>query len=97
MGMTVQEFWHITPRSFYNKLTGYRRTERDSWEQVRFIMWSGLVPYGEKNKPITVQSVLPLPWDNDLKEKNREDVEQKRKNAQDTWAKIDSKKSNVEQ
>lgn len=93
MGMGVAEFWNITPRAYYNKLTGYRRTERDSWEKVRFIMWSGLVPYGEKNKPITVQSVLPLPWDDELRETAREDVDQKRKLAEDTWAKIDNKKA----
>lgn len=97
MQMTETEFWHITPRAFFNKLAGFRKQEQDKWEQVRFVMWSNLVPYSPKGKPTLVQDVLPFPWDNELKVIANESAAEKRKKADKKWAEIDALKKRNKQ
>jgi len=69
MGLTLDYFYSLTPRQFYNVLTGYRRKEfkyyKNGWEQTRQIMYTLLLPHQKKGSTLTPQKVMLLPWDND--------------------------------
>jgi hypothetical protein len=69
MGMSYDELYDSTPRTFNNKLIGFNDYQeqlmRDGWEQTRIIAHSTLSPHSKKKlKP---KEVLPFPWDNNSK------------------------------
>ena len=73
MGLSYDRLYDLTPRSFTNAFRGFNtlRTEEDrrSWEQTRVIAHISASPH-LKNK-IKPTEFLPLPWDNELKDKNK--------------------------
>jgi len=70
--LAYDELYGLTPRSFNNKLKGFRaiieRSNRNDWEQTRYIMYSCLAPHS-KDK-LQLQKVLPLPWDIEYAKQN---------------------------
>jgi hypothetical protein len=65
MGLSYDELYDLTPRSFSNKLLGYNNYQeqlmQDRWERTRLIIQSSLAPHSKKKlKP---KEILPFPWD----------------------------------
>ncbi|WP_435624472.1 hypothetical protein [Flagellimonas sp.] len=96
MGMTVIELKKITLRSLYNKLKGFRKSQKDAWEMMRIQVYYSVMPYvSEEDKDsITPLSLVPLPWDEEvieqIKETTQEKAERLRKERNEGWAKIDA-------
>ena len=96
MELSEKEFFSITPRSFANKLAGYRRKEerisRESWEQTRAIavtiMRPNLAPAYKKK---SVSELWPFAWDNIKKEVD--DPEEAFKRSKALWEEIDRKRA----
>jgi len=65
MGLSVDDLYDMTPRSFQNKLIGFNehreQLSRNDWEQTRIIVHACLSPHTKKQlKP---KQILPFPWD----------------------------------
>jgi len=71
LGLSYEELYGLTPRSFNNKLKGFNNHQeqqnQNGWEQTRTLMMSVLMPHTKKKLKAT--DVLPLPWDNKPKKK----------------------------
>lgn len=50
-------------RSLFNKLTGFRKIERDEWERTRAQTFLLLSVHFEKNATVLPQDIMPFPWD----------------------------------
>ena len=66
LGLSYEELYGLTPRSFNNKLRGFHN-QRDielrlGWEQTRLIIHACLSPHSKKR--LNPKEILPLPWDN---------------------------------
>ena len=66
MGLSYDELYDLTPRSFNNQLQGFNDYQEQliqvGWEQTRTIVHSCLAPHSKKKlKP---KEILPFPWDN---------------------------------
>lgn len=94
LGITQAELWDMTPRTFANLLEGYEARERSKWERTRLMMWAALVPHTKTNIQITPADVLPLPWDktNKGQKMELEEMERRRQQATEFWARLDQKK-----
>ena len=73
MGMSYDELYDSTPRTFNNILIGFNlyqeQLTQDSWEQTRIIAHCTISPHSKKRlKP---KEVLPFPWDNKTKPKGK--------------------------
>jgi len=71
LGLSYDELYDLTPRSFSNKLLGFNNYQtqllENSWEQTRLIIHSTLSPHSKKRlKP---KEILPFPWDDKNKPK----------------------------
>jgi len=71
LGLGYDELYSLTPRSFNNRLEGFKmhqeQMSQNQWEQTRIILLGCLSPHSKKNlKP---QEILPLPWDSNNKPK----------------------------
>lgn len=89
MGMSVSELWDISPRSLFNKLRGFRKLERDSWEQMRIHAWLLLQPYVVKGKAFQPQEILPLPWDDEIKTMAKVDAKKLAEDRKKFWENFD--------
>lgn len=69
LGLSYEELYGLTPRSFNNKLKGFNNSldqqNRNGWEQTRTLMMSVLMPHTKKK--LKAKDVLPFPWDNEPK------------------------------
>ena len=67
MGLSSQEFWNSTPRSFTNRLRGRNKRKQEDlknqWEIARYIAYAALVPHMQNSNRKSMQEQLPLPWD----------------------------------
>ncbi len=66
MGLSVDDLYDMTPRSFQNKLIGFNQyreqVTQNDWERTRIIVHACLSPHSKKQlKP---KQILPFPWDN---------------------------------
>jgi hypothetical protein len=72
MGLNLDYFYSLTPREFNNILEGYRKKEEtyfnNSWEQTRLIAFNAAFNFETKDKGITAQKWMPLPWEQNKKE-----------------------------
>ena len=73
MGMSYDELYDSTPRTFNNILIGFNLYQeqliQDSWEQTRIIAHSTLSPHSKKR--LKAKEVLPFPWDDKRKPKGK--------------------------
>jgi hypothetical protein len=90
MGMTEAQLNGISPRSLFNKLRGHRAAEQMQWERMRIQTFLLLRPYMEKDSALTPQQVIPLPWDNELVQTQKEMAKEMRQRSAALWAKIDA-------
>ena len=71
LGLSDENLYDYTPRSFNNKLIGFRRyneqVSQNDWEQTRLIVHSTIAPHSKhKLKP---KELMPFPWDDKVKVK----------------------------
>lgn len=90
IGLTITEFYDITPREFDNIVRGYKRKAefnyKDGWEKTRRLAFAVTAPYIPKKDNITLFDFMPLPWDPD-KEKKPERTPEQVKNIFERWDK----------
>ena len=95
MGMSETEFYNITPRTFENKVIGFRRKEeadsRESWEQTRRLAVFLISPNLKKGAKINDKELFPTPWDQAIAQP-KEDPKEAYKRADAMWAEIDKKR-----
>jgi hypothetical protein len=77
MGLSDEDLYDLTPRSFNNKLIGFNKKNeqlsQNHWEQTRLIVHGTIAPHSKhKVKP---QELMPFPWDS--KNKVKKDVASK--------------------
>jgi len=72
MGLSYNEMYDLTPRSFSNKFKGFsevrKEDDRRSWEQTRVIAHITASPNLKKKMKPT--ELLPFPWDGEVQKKN---------------------------
>ena len=79
LGLSDENLYDYTPRSFNNKLIGFKKyneqLSQNNWEQTRMIVHAAIVPHSKhKVKP---KELMPFPWDS--KNKIKKDVASKEK------------------
>jgi hypothetical protein len=77
LGLSYDNLYDLTPRSFENKLKGFKKyneqLSQNNWEQTRMIVHAAIVPHSKhKIKP---RELMPFPWDS--KNKVKKDVASK--------------------
>lgn len=105
MGLSSFEFWHSTPREFYNRLKGFtkERSEVDklSWHQTRVLAFYSFAPHQGKSRRIKEPADLfKFDWEKGHRqtegyaEEERKEIE---KLAKDVWKiKPDGKSSRAD-
>jgi hypothetical protein len=65
MGMTVEEFYNLTPRQFQNKREGFERqlehTTQLMWEVTRWQAAVNIAPHTKKR--LGPKDLVQFPWD----------------------------------
>jgi hypothetical protein len=71
VGLSYDELYDLTPRSFNNKLIGFNSSQEEKvqneWEQTRIIVHATMSPHSKKK--LRPKDILPFPWDNKSKGK----------------------------
>lgn len=74
LGMSLQDFCSCTPSEFNKVYAAWHDKEmrriREGWEQTRTICICSMQPYSKKR--LVPQDVMPLPWDRDGRQKEKE-------------------------
>jgi len=100
MGLTIDEFYKLTPRQFHNIQNGfYRRKEDELKENLilnRGLKFTMLVPH-LKDRNATEEKLFPLYFEKNTSpiidlEKEKEIIEQQKI---DVWSKIDAMKKGI--
>ena len=93
MGISLFDFYRLTPRQFQNLFEGYseRRESdfRERWEQVRWLSFYAAA--GNLKRGTTPDKLLDFPWEKkvgDVVLPTQEEIKQ----AQDYWELIDKKR-----
>ena len=67
MDLKIDYFYSLSPREFYNIVQGYSKRKENtvklSWEQTRLVAFYAAFQMETKDKKITPQKFIPLPWD----------------------------------
>lgn len=97
MSMSIFELEEITARSLFNKIYGFRRYQREGWEQTRLQCFYTISPHlPEQYKSLTITEFMPFHWDDEQLETSferiKKDAAEARKKSQAVWAKIDGEK-----
>lgn len=95
MGMRYEDFWYnYTLREFWNAVEGYfnkkESENKEQWEQTRLIYAAVINKpvYGYKINPRKPNKLLPFPWDNDSGVPDKDELEELRKDMEETNKKI---------
>lgn len=91
--MSETQLNKITLRSFFNKLKGFRKLERDHWERTRAQTFLLLSVNFKEGSTLTPQQVFPLPWDVEIKNTIKEDAKKAKERRKKMWAEIDAGKN----
>jgi hypothetical protein len=63
--MPFEEFYSLTPRSFFNAVNGNRKKEdaysKERWIMTRKIMYAAMMPYLKNNEE--EHDILPFQWE----------------------------------
>lgn len=92
MGMSEGELDQITLRSFFNKLIGFRKVERDGWEQVRAQTFLLLSPNFKEGATILPQDIMPFSWDVEINGNVIERAKEAKETRDKIFAQIDAEK-----
>ena len=69
MGMSIEQFYNIEERQFFNISKGYKQKQLEaaqlSWEQTRAIMYAVHLstPTDKKRKKVSIQEFMPFEWE----------------------------------
>ncbi len=99
MSLTVDYFYSLTPRQFFNAYEGCQRKDREVWERFRVQYYAAIAPHWDRKKhgELTLKKAWPLPWDKDeayqfeVRDPEAEQAEIKQNIAQ--WADHDKKQA----
>lgn len=100
MGLALDYFYSLTPREFTNALRGFRAREqahfRNSWEQVRQVMWASLAPYQKKGSQLKPQGIMQFEWEKTENEATLDDLKALRETVEQKnrvfWQRVDAAK-----
>lgn len=76
IGLKIHEFDELTPRQFYNYITGYRRSEFEAFK-IKAVLFRDLefaiaAPYLDKKHNIkNAQDYKAFPWEKEMPDVNR--------------------------
>lgn len=102
IGLSYNDFYALTPRSFTNIINGLRNRQyaesKERWEQIRYLFYASLKPHLKGNP--SLRSLMPLPWDNETEDLEKEtenlispdEAEAVLQQQADVWAEIDRKR-----
>jgi hypothetical protein len=87
--LSIDYFYSLTPRQFYNTQKGYRLRQeadfKDNWERTRSLMFAVLQPHLKK-RSATEKDIMIFPWEKntnqqviDLEQEMRQVEENKKK------------------
>lgn len=94
MQMSETELDQISLRSFFNKITGFRKLERDAWERTRTQTFLLLSPHFEKNATVLPQELMPFPWDKEITKQVVDKAAEAKESRDRIFAEIDAQKKN---
>lgn len=67
MGLSYNEFWNSTPRSFQNRQRGYLKKKQEDdrlkWELARYTSYNSMIVHISKKHQAPLHKLLPFPWD----------------------------------
>lgn len=100
MGMSIADFDAMTFSQFQNAVAGYERQverqERLSWEQSRYQIWGGLLPYMGKNITMQPTDINVFGWEkqevNEIEIKTPEQLQAEYDSVRDFYAQLKNKK-----
>lgn len=72
IGMSLDDFCRCTPSEFRAIYDAWQLQQRSGWEQFRMLAMFIYAPYNKKKQ--RASDVWPLPWDNERKEEEREQL-----------------------
>lgn len=98
MGMSFTELEQISPRSLFNKLYGFQKAHRNSWERTRLQCYFAFSPIDpadpEQKRLLPITDFMPFDWDDveqvDRFEQIKKQAEAFRAKAKEGWAKLDN-------
>lgn len=93
MGLSLFEFYELTPRQFQNLFNGYAdnkfEAEKSTWYQTRWMaFYAGL---GNLKKGTTPEKLIEFPWEKIL-ENTGVPSDEEIQETRDRWAEIDRKR-----
>ncbi len=88
--MSAEQLNSISLRSLFNKINGYREKEKMEWERIRIQTYLLLSPYMDDKKPISIQSIWPMSWDDEIVDVVKDRAKEARDKAAEGWKKIDA-------
>ena len=97
MGMSIDDFYNIEERQFFNISKGYKEKEMNaaklSWEQTRAIMYTVHLstPTDKKRKKISIQEFMSFDWEK-KKEKVKARTPEEIKALHKKWDKVNFNK-----
>ena len=90
MSMRYEDFWYnYDLREFWNAVEGFYKAEsrrlREGWEQTRIIISfiANKPTYGVKQRSQEPKKLLPLPWDDEAAEIEKEVIDSVKKRIED--------------
>lgn len=87
-GLSISEFYTLTPRQFHNCMLGYEKRQRNGWEQTRMLAFFSLKPHLKKGSTTKAKSIMTFPWDKHKANFTKESVEDLRQRAKEFANKI---------
>lgn len=76
MGMSVEGFYNMIPRHFFNKMEGFydleKARDRSEWERVRWQTCYLLNIQLPRGKQLKLKDLVEFDWDKKTKQKNYE-------------------------
>lgn len=95
IGLSIDEFYKLTPRQFYNIQKGFER-KKDDELKVQMILNRSLkfwIIYPHlKNQNITEEKLFPLHFEKQIKLDLEKEIEEVEKLKLDFWSKFDASK-----
>lgn len=96
MGLTIDYFYSLLPRQFYNISIGHREQQENNFTQqamlLRRVMWTNILPHVKKGVQLDETDLFPLAIDNVADDAKAVD-ETELQAVRDYWAEVDRKRA----
>lgn len=97
MGLSDEDLYDLTPRSFNNKLIGFNnkneQISQNQWEQTRLIVHGTIAPHSKHR--VKPQELMPFPWDHKNKAKKNIATKEEIKQVLERYKLKEPKKINL--